>query len=78
MVKLKAELGQAYALAVELLRREETKQSSCQESQTVWIARTKVLDVKRKTSSPIPKDEEELMLDKERSPKKQRSADRTP
>jgi len=75
MVRLKTELGQAYNLALSVLQREQTKQMQLQFGYSLWKARATMLDLKRKLDCHISKDDEDILVDKERPAKKPRTAE---
>jgi enhancer of polycomb-like protein len=75
MIRLKAELGQAYSLALTVLQREQSKRLQLQSSCSIWKTRATVLDLKRKLGSNLSKEDEELLVDKERPTKKPRTAE---
>ena len=70
MIRLKAELGQAYSLALTVLQREQTKCLQLQTSRTIWKTRATILDLKRKLGSSVSKEDEDILVDKERPAKK--------
>lgn len=75
MVRLRAEFGQAYNLALSVLQREQTKQMQLQSGYSLWKARATMLDLKRKLDLHISKDDEDVLVDKERPAKKPRVAE---
>ncbi|KAI0072088.1 hypothetical protein K474DRAFT_1686787 [Panus rudis PR-1116 ss-1] len=78
MTRLKAELEKANELAVLVHTREQLKRESAAHGQVVWIERFMLADHKRKFPSLGTKEDEELLQDKERPPKRPKPEQRLP
>ncbi|KZS93199.1 hypothetical protein SISNIDRAFT_486115 [Sistotremastrum niveocremeum HHB9708] len=78
LTRLRAELGQALNLARSVLQREEFKGEQAAESQSVWESRLRFVDLKRQYPGFGYKEEEELLVDKERIVKKRRGSEGPP
>ena len=70
LIRLRGELGSALDLARTVLSREGQKRESLVETKNVWEKRRDFVDLKRKFPALGGRDEEELLFDKERLPKK--------
>jgi enhancer of polycomb-like protein len=68
--RLQAEMSVALELAQSVLQRENIKQESAQLSEKVWQKRVAFVDLKRKHPTIVTKEDEELLVDKERVVKK--------
>lgn len=77
MIRLKAEFGQSYNLALAVFQREQTKQSLIHNALAVWKARNGALELKRKIGWHTSKEEEDLLIDKERPAKKAKTSETT-
>lgn len=73
MVRLKSELGQSFSMGLAVLQREQLKHTQTHNSLTLWKSRTRAIDIKRKVGWHLPKEEEELFVEKERASKKQKT-----
>ncbi|EJD08231.1 uncharacterized protein FOMMEDRAFT_131122 [Fomitiporia mediterranea MF3/22] len=72
--RLKKEIGQAIELSTSLLHREGIKKESVIEAaKDVWERRIAFLELKRKSFSFAGKEDEEVLIDKERQPKKSKA-----
>ncbi|KAH8110509.1 enhancer of polycomb-like-domain-containing protein [Phellopilus nigrolimitatus] len=77
LVRLKGELAHAYELARNILGRERQKRENHNEAKGVWEKRMALVDLKRKFPVFGGRDEEDLLFDKERVPKKPKPSDQT-
>ncbi|THH09472.1 hypothetical protein EW145_g1997 [Phellinidium pouzarii] len=75
LLRLKGELTHAFELARNILNREVIKRESYNEAKAVWERRMALVDLKRRFSVYGGRDEEDLLFDKERVPKKQKPSD---
>ena len=75
MIRLKGELGQSYNLALAILQREQFKQTQSRNVILLWKARCKTLELKRKNGWQTTREEEDLLIDKERPAKKPRTSE---
>ncbi|CCM00001.1 uncharacterized protein FIBRA_02026 [Fibroporia radiculosa] len=73
MLRLHSELATSLELARGVLEREVFKREAAGQSQGVWEKRLVLVDLKRKFPALGTKEEEELLYDKERTPKKPRA-----
>jgi enhancer of polycomb-like protein len=64
--RLQAEMSVALELAQSLLHREGIKRESAQLAETVWQKRATFIDLKRKYPALSAKEDEDLLVDKER------------
>ena len=70
LIRLQNELATAFEIANEVIVRETLKKDAAQSHQEVWNQRIVFSDLKRKFPSLSTKEDEELLIDKERVPKK--------
>lgn len=70
LLRLQAEMSVALELAQSLLRREGIKRESAELAEHVWQKRAAFVDLKRKFSQFSAKEDEDLLVDKERVIKK--------
>jgi enhancer of polycomb-like protein len=70
LVRLQQELAVVQELSKSLCNREAVKHELLQFNQTIWDGREKLIDLKRKFPSLGAKDDDELLVDKERPPKR--------
>ncbi|GBE89019.1 Enhancer of polycomb-like protein [Sparassis crispa] len=70
MTRLQGELNTSVELAKNVLRREHLKRETAIQGHSVWDKRLSLVDLKRKYSSLGGKEDEELLHDRERVPKK--------
>ncbi|KAK7031410.1 enhancer of polycomb-like protein [Favolaschia claudopus] len=70
LLRLQSEFSYPFDLAKAVLAREGLKQESARQQQAVWEKRQAVADLKRKYPTLGDKADEELLVDKERPPKK--------
>ena len=70
LIRLQNELTTAFEIANEVINRETLKKEAAQLYQEVWNHRTVFSDLKRKFPALGTKEDEELLVDKERAPKK--------
>ncbi|KAF7370853.1 Enhancer of polycomb-like protein [Mycena sanguinolenta] len=71
LLRLQGEFAYPLDLAKAVLAREGLKQESARQAQNVWEKRMAVVDLKRKFPSLGDRTDDELLIDKERPPKKQ-------
>lgn len=70
LLRLQSELLSSLELAKQVLNRENLKREVAHQSQQVWDKRLALVDLKRKFPSLGVKEDEELLHDKERVPKR--------
>jgi enhancer of polycomb-like protein len=70
VIRLRAEMTSSIELALMILKREQLKQVAPQFTRSVWQKRLPLLDLKRQYASIGSREDEELLLDKEKPPKK--------
>jgi len=70
LIRLQNELSTALEIANEVISRETLKKEAAQLHQEVWNQRISFSDLKRKFPTLGTKEDEELLVDKERVPKK--------
>lgn len=70
LIRLQNELTTAFDIANEAIARESLKKEAAQLQQEVWNQRIAFSDLKRKFPTLSTKEDEELLVDKERVPKK--------
>ena len=70
LIRLQNELTTAFEIANEVISRETLKKEAAQLQQEVWNQRIVFSDLKRKFPTLSTKEDEELLVDKERVPKK--------
>ena len=70
LIRLQNELSTALDIANEVISRETLKKEAAQLHQEVWNQRISFSDLKRKFPTLSTKEDEELLVDKERIPKK--------
>jgi enhancer of polycomb-like protein len=70
LIRLQNELATAFEIANEVIARETQKKEASQLQQEVWNQRIIFSDLKRKFPALSTKEDEELLVDKERVPKK--------
>jgi hypothetical protein len=70
LIRLQNELATAFEIANEVIAREAQKKEAAQLQQEVWNQRILFSDLKRKFPTLSTKEDEELLVDKERVPKK--------
>ena len=68
--RLRTEIGQAMELARNVMAREVHKKEAYLEARSVWERRQAFVDLKRKFPTLGGREEEDLLFDKERIPKK--------
>jgi enhancer of polycomb-like protein len=70
LIRLQNELATAFEIANEVIARETLKKEAAQLQQGVWNQRILFSDLKRKFPTLSTKEDEELLVDKERVPKR--------
>ncbi|KAI5116776.1 hypothetical protein M0805_008731 [Coniferiporia weirii] len=75
LLRLKSELTHASELARNIMKREMLKRVGHVEAKAVWERRMALVDLRRRFPAFAGRDEEELLFDKERVPKKQKPID---
>lgn len=70
LTRLQSELTNALDIAGEVITRESLKKEALQQSQQVWEQRFIFSDLKRKFPTLSTKEDDELLIDKERAPKR--------
>ncbi|KAJ7880322.1 enhancer of polycomb-like-domain-containing protein [Mycena olivaceomarginata] len=78
LLRLQGEFAYPLDLAKAVLAREGLKQENARQAQNVWEKRLAVVDLKRKFPTLGDRADEELLIDKERPPKKQETSSRIP
>jgi enhancer of polycomb-like protein len=73
-LRLQGEFAYPLDLAKAVLAREGLKQENARQAQNVWEKRLAVVDLKRKFPTLGDRADEELLIDKERPPKKQETS----
>ena len=75
LLRLKSELTSAFDLARNVRVRESQKRENYADARSVWEKRMALVDLKRKFPSLGPREDEELLYDKERLLKRPRPSD---
>ncbi|KLO14831.1 hypothetical protein SCHPADRAFT_294586 [Schizopora paradoxa] len=75
LIRLKGELSMAFELGRLVHAREVTKRSCTAETRSLWDKRLSLADLKKKFPTLTSRDDEELLVDKERAPRAARRAD---
>ena len=70
VIRLRHEMSSSIEIAMLLLRREELKREAPQQTQNVWNRRLPILELKRNFAALGSKEDDELLVDKERVSKK--------
>ena len=76
LLRLKQELASCQELSRRLCSRELLKREALQCNQAVWEGREKIVSLKREFPSLGAKEDDELLIDKERPPKKMKPPER--
>ncbi|EIN12711.1 hypothetical protein PUNSTDRAFT_130959 [Punctularia strigosozonata HHB-11173 SS5] len=75
LFRLQEEMGSAFDLANHILVRENQKRDLARHGQALWDMRAAFVDLKRKFPTLGTKDDDELLVDKERPPKRPKQTD---
>ena len=78
LLRLKGELGHAAELARNVLAREMHKKGTHLEAKEVWEKRFAFLELKRKHPALAGKDDEDVLVEKERPPKRPKATEPAP